>query len=121
LAPGEIICRQGEPADSFFLVRLGFVKVAQQFAGGEVVLATRGAAASSRDRSAHRRAADGNCSAVDHVEVVRIGADDFRLMLERFPGVAVGLEAEPCDEEIVTARSALCRRRSMSRSFSPKG
>ncbi|TMA56411.1 MAG: cyclic nucleotide-binding domain-containing protein [Deltaproteobacteria bacterium] len=95
LAPGEIICRQGEPADSFFLVRLGFVKVAQQFAGGEVVLGYQGrgsffgeiALLTGEPRTA-------TCSAVDHVEVVRIGAEDFRLMLERFPAIAAGLEAE---------------------------
>ena len=109
VAPGEIICRQGEPADSFFLVRLGFVKVAQQFAGGEVVLGYQGrgsffgeiALLTGEPRTA-------TCSAVDHVEVVRIGADDFHLMLERFPGVAVGLEAEAaCRRERDRAQRAL--------------
>ncbi len=37
-APGQVICRQGEPADAFYLIRLGFVKVSQEFAGGEMVL-----------------------------------------------------------------------------------
>ncbi len=36
--PGQIICRQGEVADSFYLIRLGFVKVSQDFPGGEMVL-----------------------------------------------------------------------------------
>jgi len=34
-APGEVICRQGEPADAFYLVRLGFVKVSEQRPGGD--------------------------------------------------------------------------------------
>ena len=37
--PGQVICRQGEPADSFYLVRIGFVKVSQQHPGGDMVLA----------------------------------------------------------------------------------
>jgi len=36
--PGETIVRQGEVADAFYLIRMGFVKVAQHFAGGEMVL-----------------------------------------------------------------------------------
>src|SRR5206468_1223985 len=28
-SPGEVICRQGDVADSFYLVRLGFVKVSE--------------------------------------------------------------------------------------------
>jgi len=37
--PGQVICRQGDAADSFYLVRIGFVKVSQTHAGGEMVLA----------------------------------------------------------------------------------
>ena len=36
--PGEEICHQGDVADAFYLIRLGFVKVSQSFAGGEMVL-----------------------------------------------------------------------------------
>src|SRR5205823_14561787 len=38
VAPGQVICRQGEIADSFYLIRMGFVKVSQIFPGGELVL-----------------------------------------------------------------------------------
>ena len=38
VVPGQVICRQGEVADAFYLVRLGFVKVSQDFPGGEFVL-----------------------------------------------------------------------------------
>jgi|GEM_PF-872213 len=37
-APGQVICRQGDVADAFYLVRLGFVKVSQHLPGGELVL-----------------------------------------------------------------------------------
>ena len=36
--PGQVICRQGDVADAFYLIRLGFVKVTQDFPGGEMVL-----------------------------------------------------------------------------------
>ncbi len=93
--PGQVICRQDEPADSFYLVRLGFVKVSQHFAGGDLVLAYHGrgdffgemALLTNEPRNA-------TCTAVDHVELVRIGADDFRLMLERFPSIAARFAAE---------------------------
>jgi CRP-like cAMP-binding protein/Fe-S-cluster-containing hydrogenase component 2 len=38
VAPGQVICRQGEIADSFYLIRMGFVKVSQVFPGGELIL-----------------------------------------------------------------------------------
>lgn len=91
--PGQVICTQGEPADSFYLVRLGFVKVSEQRPGGDLVLAylARGsyfgemAFLSNTTRTA-------TCTALDHVEVVRIPGEDFRLMLERFPEVRQKLE-----------------------------
>jgi CRP-like cAMP-binding protein/ferredoxin len=91
-APGQVICRQGEPADSFYLIHIGFVKVSQTYPGGELVLAylSRGnyfgeiGLLGSGERSA-------TCTAVDHVEVVRISAEDFRLMLDSFPEVRLKL------------------------------
>jgi len=38
VVPGQVICRQGDIADAFYLIRMGFVKVSQIFPGGEVVL-----------------------------------------------------------------------------------
>ena len=91
--PGQVICRQDEAADSFYLVRIGFVKVSEARPGGELVLAylARGgyfgeiALLTGSPRTA-------TCIALDHVEVVRIAAEDFRLMLDRFPEVRRSLE-----------------------------
>ena len=93
-APGQTIVRQGEPADSFYLVRIGFVKVSENYPGGEVVLAylSRGdyfgeiGLLSGGVRTA-------TCTALDHVELVRISGDDFRDMVVRFPSVRSGIEA----------------------------
>lgn len=92
--PGQVICKQGDAADSFYLVRIGFVKVSESHPGGELVLAylSRGnyfgeiGLMGGGVRTA-------TCTALDHVEVVRIKADEFKLMLERFPHVRERLEA----------------------------
>ncbi len=93
--PGQAICRQGEPADSFYIVRLGFVKITQHFPGGELVRAYRGRGGHFGEMGLlHGTPRSATCTAVDHVEVVRISADDFRLLLERFPEIARDLLAE---------------------------
>lgn len=92
-SPGQVICRQGDPADSFYLVRIGFVKVSQTHPGGEMVLAylSRG------DYFGETGLLNGDvrtatCSALDHVEVVRISAEDFANMNRQFPEVRHQLE-----------------------------
>jgi CRP-like cAMP-binding protein len=87
--PGQVIVRQGDPADSFYLIRIGFVKVSKSFPGGDLVVAypARGAYFGEiglLDDEGRRTA---TCTALDHVELVRIGADEFRDMLHRFPQV----------------------------------
>jgi len=93
-APGQTIVQQGEAADSFYLVRIGFVKVSESYPGGEMVLAylSRG------DYFGEIGLLGGGvrtatCTALDHVELVRISGDDFRDMVARFPNVRTGLEA----------------------------
>ena len=92
-APGQVIAKQGEAAESFYLVRIGFVKISESYPGGELVLAylSRG------DYFGEIGLLGGGvrtatCTALDHVEVVRVSGDDFRQMVERFPGVRRGLE-----------------------------
>jgi len=93
-APGQVIARQGDAARSFYLVRIGFVKVSETYPGGELVLAylSRGDYFGEIGLLGGG-VRTGTCTALDHVEVVRISADDFRAMVERFPSVRQGLEA----------------------------
>jgi CRP-like cAMP-binding protein/ferredoxin len=92
-SPGEAIVRQGDAADAFYLVRLGFVKVSERHPGGDVVLSYLGRGTFFGEmgllgggvRSA-------TCTALDHVDVVKITGEDFSLMLSRFPGIRDGLE-----------------------------
>src|SRR5271170_1556337 len=93
-SPGQMITRQGDAADCFYLVRIGFVKISENYPGGELVLAylSRG------DYFGEIGLLGGGvrtatCTALDHVEVVRISGDDFRQMIERFPTVRAGLAA----------------------------
>src|ERR1700723_3089617 len=92
-APGQVICRQGDPADAFYLVRVGFVKVSQAHPGGEMVLAylSRGDYFGETGllRGDVRTA---TCTALDHVEIVCISGDDFNRMISQFPQVRKKLE-----------------------------
>ena len=92
--PGQVICRQGDPADSFYLIRIGFVKISEQRPGGEMILAYLGRGGFFGEiglLSGGTRTA--SCTALDHVEVVRITGEDFQAMLDRFPEVRAGLES----------------------------
>lgn len=93
-SPGQVICREGEAADSFYLVRIGFVKVSEDRPGGELVLAYLARGGYFGEMALlNRTPRTATCSALDHVEVVRISREDFEFMLEHFPDVRARLEA----------------------------
>ena len=93
--PGQVIVKQGDPADAAYLVRLGFVKVTQSFPGGDLVLRYLhrgkffGAAGilGSGIRSA-------TVSAVDHVEVVRIKKEDIAALMKVAPRVRLEMNID---------------------------
>jgi CRP-like cAMP-binding protein/Fe-S-cluster-containing hydrogenase component 2 len=93
---GDVICRQGDVADSFYLIRIGFVKVSEDHPQGELVLNYLGRGGYFGEigllgmGSGGRRTA--TCAALDHVEVVRVGAEEFHRMVEAFPDVKRSLE-----------------------------
>jgi Fe-S-cluster-containing hydrogenase component 2 len=98
LTPGEALFRQGDPADHFYLVRLGFIKVTQHRPGGEEVLRYIGPGGYFGEIGllAHLPEVGGmappgvrtaTCSALDHVDLVRIAGDDFRHILDLFPEI----------------------------------
>ena len=92
-SPGEVIFNQGDLADAFYLVRIGFVKVTEKYPGGELVLAYLSKGNYFGEiglMGGGKRTA--TCSALDHVEVVRISVDDFKEMLHRFPDIRAHLE-----------------------------
>ena len=89
----QIICKEGEDADAFYLIRSGMVRVSQSMPGGEMVRTylSRGDYFGEIGllRQIKRTA---TCSALDAVDVVKIPASDFNLMLEKFPNVRAQLE-----------------------------
>src|SRR3979490_2793917 len=112
--PSQVICKQGEPADSFYLVRLGFVKISEAYPGGELVLAY----VSRGDYFGEIGLLGGGartatCTALDHVEIVRISAEDFAAMVERFPDVRRGLE-QVAEERQRANRERMSQVRSVS-------
>jgi len=91
---GEVLCRQGDEAQNFFLVRIGFVRMAEERAGGELVLAYQGKGGFFGEIGLINRGTYAfNVTALDNVEVVRIGVAEFREMLAHFPDVAYKLKA----------------------------
>jgi CRP-like cAMP-binding protein len=90
---GQVICKEGDEADAFYLIRSGMVRVAQAMPGGEMVRTylSRGDYFGEIGllRAIKRTA---TCSALDAVDVVKIPAEDFNSMLEQFPDVRAQLE-----------------------------
>jgi len=98
--PGKSIVQQGDHADALYLVRIGFVKVSQKSPGGEVILQylRRGDYFGEMGLlGAGVRTA--SCTALDHVELVRIGKADFDLMMERFPAIREGMRETAATHE----------------------
>ncbi|HEY2881637.1 MAG TPA: cyclic nucleotide-binding domain-containing protein, partial [Pirellulales bacterium] len=94
--PGQVIFRQGDKADHFYMVRIGFVKVSQRRPGGDAVLNYVGPGGYFGEigllsdlPELRELTASGvrtaTCSALDHVDLVRITGDDFRELLSQFP------------------------------------
>ena len=109
----QMICKEGEQSDAFYLIRSGIVRVSQDLPGGEIVrrYLSRGdcfgeiGLLKSTKRSA-------TCVALDAVDVVRITASEFNLMLEKFPDVRAQLEA------VAEARLASDKARAVPSGFS---
>src|SRR5947199_10611417 len=75
---GQVICKEGDDADAFYLIRSGMVRVSNALPGGEMVRTylSRGDYFGEIGllRSIKRTA---TCTALDAVDVVKIPASDF--------------------------------------------
>ena len=103
---GDVICRQGDLAQSFYLVRIGFVKITEEHPGGDLVLAYLGRGGYFGEigllASHGRRTA--TVTAFDSVELVRIDAQDFREMGDRFPEIRKNLETAAAERQEQNSR-----------------
>jgi CRP-like cAMP-binding protein/Fe-S-cluster-containing hydrogenase component 2 len=104
----DVICKEGEEADAFYLIRSGMVRVSQSMPGGEMVRTylSRGDYFGEIGllRSIKRIA---TCAALDAVDVVKVPGAEFALMLEKFPAVRAQLEP------VAEARMAATRSRAI--------
>ena len=98
--PGQVIFRQGEPADHFYLIRVGYVKFTRVRQGQEQVLdyfgpnrhfgeiaivAQMGLLTEEDLPTGLVNVRTATCRALDDVELVRIKGEDFKQLVERFP------------------------------------
>ncbi len=106
---GDVICRQGDVADAFYLVRIGFVKITEEHPGGPLVLAYLGKGGYFGEigllGGGHRTA---TVTALDHVELVRINRNEFQLMIDRFPEMREKL-ASVAEERVEQNRSQIAK------------
>jgi CRP-like cAMP-binding protein/Fe-S-cluster-containing dehydrogenase component len=112
--PGQVIVRQGDVADAFYLVRLGFVKVSEAHPGGEMILTYLGRGGYFGEMGLLGGGVrTATCTALDHVDVVRIKGEDFTLMVQRFPDVRASLE------QVAAERAEMNRQRARSTEAAP--
>ena len=115
-SPGEVIVRQGDAADAFYLVRMGFVKVSERHPGGDVVLTYLGRGSYFGEMGLLGGGVrTATCTALDHVDAVKIAGEDFHLMLEKFPAIREGLEV------VARERAEMNRRRIAATESVPVG
>jgi CRP-like cAMP-binding protein/Fe-S-cluster-containing hydrogenase component 2 len=89
---GQVICKQGDPADAFYLIRSGLVKVSQAMPGGEMVRTyLKRGEFFGEIGFLKEQPRNATCTALDAVDLVKINATDFRVMLEKFPIVRESL------------------------------
>jgi CRP-like cAMP-binding protein/Fe-S-cluster-containing hydrogenase component 2 len=93
--PGQVIVEEGTPADSFYLVRGGYVKVSVRAGSSDLAVTYlrkgdyAGEAALLLDE-----AWPFTLQALEHVEIVRIGKADFKALSARYPHLEESLWAE---------------------------
>jgi len=88
--PGEVICRQDEPADAFFVIRIGHVKVEIAHADGTSTILSYLSQSHSFGEiglliEPFKRST--TCTALDDVEMIKISKDDFDAVMGQYPGL----------------------------------
>lgn len=98
LNPGEVVFRQGDKADNFYMIRVGFVKVSKARPGGDQEVTYLGPGGSfgeigllshlpemaGKTRAGTRTA---TCAALDHVDLIQISPKMFEDICRAFPAL----------------------------------
>lgn len=99
--PGQVVCQQGDVAEDFYLISLGFIKVSQKLGDlervvtylgpghyfGEIGLLSQLYDLFDLEEEVTKGLRLATCAALDHVELFRIRGADFKELLERFPDI----------------------------------
>ena len=88
--PGEVICRQNDPADAFFVIRIGHVKVEETRKDGQTVILRYMTQSHSFGEiglllEPFKRTT--TCTALDDIEMIKISKEDFYDVLAQHPGL----------------------------------
>lgn len=74
----QVICKQGDPADAFYLIRSGMVKVSEALPGGEMVRTYLGRGDYFGEIGLlFNQPRNATCTALDTLSLVKIGKADF--------------------------------------------
>ena len=104
---GEVIVKQGDKADAFYLIRFGNVKVSKSLPGGDIVLNYLGRSDFFGEVGLlHGGVRMATCTALDRVECVRIDKADFDFMLSWYDDVREKMEAVATERERFSAERA---------------
>ncbi len=94
--PDEVVVREGEPADAFFLVRSGFVKLLQRFGEGEMAVSYLSKAMTLGEVELlldEERRWQVTAVSVEYAELVKIPYEVFRRLLDSDPRIEEQLVA----------------------------
>jgi CRP-like cAMP-binding protein/Fe-S-cluster-containing hydrogenase component 2 len=93
--PGRIVVEEGSKAEAFYLVRGGYLKVGVK-TGGEALAVTylRKGDYVGEEALLLETEWPFSLQALEHVELVKLGRDEFRSILQRFPAVEEDLWKE---------------------------
>jgi len=91
-APGQVICREGEPGDAMFLIRSGRAAIVKGGFDAPIVLAWRGAGEFIGEMALlEDLPRSASVVALDEVYLYHVTRDDFQRMLTHSPKLDLGL------------------------------
>jgi CRP-like cAMP-binding protein/formate hydrogenlyase subunit 6/NADH:ubiquinone oxidoreductase subunit I len=113
--PNSVIFHQGDAADAFYLVRMGHVKVIENYADGQSMVLSylsRSQFFGEIGLLGHTERT-ATCQAIDHVEAVKIGKEEFEKMIAEFPAIKGRLQ-QVADERLEGNRARGTQLRTLS-------
>ncbi len=89
-SPGDVVSREGQPADALYLVRSGFLKLTQHLGGGDMAVSYLSKGMTLGEVELLIDGLEGwqvTTTSVGFSELVKISRDDFTRIVERYPAI----------------------------------